>query len=488
MKRILSLVLIAVMVLSLVACGGNAQQTGESNGEADLLAQLKDGQMLVGYAKVDITPEDSVPMTGFGNTDQRMSEGYQTPIFATCIFLTDKEGNSAVIIGYDLTSSKSGAVKGVGSSISEKYGIPAENIVQCASHMHSGPDLSSTALSIQRYIPIFAQKVTAMVEEAWNDRSPADLYTATTVTEGLNFIRTYILQAPDGSLMYAGYQSDIKDTGYPVVGYESEPDRDLGLLKFDREEGKSDVLLANFQTHPHRGDGSGNKLINANIPGAFRDEVKAKLGYECVYIIGASGNINPETPIDEENITKNFTEQGKALAKYAIDAEDSYVKISGGTIKATSAEFQAAVNHADEELLPIALEAQALWVKTNSVAAVRAEFLDDGIHSPYHANAIVNRSKQTENKAFTVWAVAFGDVGIAVAPYEMYDTNGMFIKENSPYKFTIVSTCTNGANGYFPSDIAFDHGGYEVDITTYERGSAEKLADLYVSMLTELSK
>ena len=486
MKKIFSLVLVLVLILGLLACGNTAAQ--EPQGGSDPAAQLKDGQLLVGYAKVDITPEDSVPLAGFGNTEQRMSTGFQTPIFATCIVMTDKSGNSAVVIGYDLTSSSAGVFNTLRKSISEEYGIPHENIVQCASHMHSGPDFGSKELSIQRYAPVFAQKVKDVVAAAWEDRAPADLYIATAKTEGLNFVRTYIIEAPDGTQMYAGYQSDISETGYPVVGYESEADRDLQLLKFDRGEDKRDVLMANFQTHPHRGDGGKNTLINANIPGAFRDEIEKKLGYDVVYIIGASGNINPDTPKKEDNTTANFSEQGKALAQYAIQAEDSYVKVNGYDIQGQTRTFVGKINHADEELMAVALEAQAVWHNTNSVAEVRKQFLDDGIHSPYHANAIISRAKLGETSEFDIWAVSLGDVGIAVAPYEMYDTNGMFIKENSPKKMTFVSTCSNGGNGYFPSALAFQHPGYEVDTTRYAEGSAEDLADLYVEMLTEMSK
>lgn len=486
MKKFVSLVLATFMVLGLLACGNASAEGGEAGG--NITDQLKDGQLLVGYAKVDITPEDSVPLAGFGNTDQRMSTGFQSPIFATCIVTTDKNGNSAVIIGYDLTSTSAGVFDTLQKSISNDYGIPMTNIVQCASHMHSGPDFGSTSLGIQRYTPVFAQAVKDMVARAWEDRAPADLYVATAKTEGLNFVRTYIIEAPDGTQMYAGYQSDITETGYPVVGYESEADRDLQLLKFDRGEDKVDVLMANFQTHPHRGDGSGNTLINANIPGAFRDEIQKKLGYEVVYIIGASGNINPNSPKKEDNVTDNFTEQGQALARYAIEAEDSYEKVNGYDIQSQTRTFVGKINHADEDLMAVALEAQAVWKDTNSVAAVRKEFLDDGIHSPYHANAIISRAKMGETSEFDIWAVSLGDVGIAVAPYEMYDTNGMFIKDNAPKKMTFVSTCSNGGNGYFPSKLAFQHPGYEVDTTRYAEGSAEALADLYVEMLTEMSK
>ena len=60
-----------------------------------------------------------------------------------------------------------------------------------------------------------------------------------------------------------------------------------------------------------------------------------------------------------------------------------------------------------------------------------------------------------------------------------------FIKENSPFKMTIVATKANGENGYFPSAFAFDvSGGYECDTTKYIRGTAERLADTYVELLT----
>ena len=93
-----------------------------------------------------------------------------------------------------------------------------------------------------------------------------------------------------------------------------------------------------------------------------------------------------------------------------------------------------------------------------------------------------------KNRSFDIWAISFGDVGLAVAPYEMFNDSGVFIKENSPFKFTMVAECANGANGYFPTLWACSHGGYEPDTTRYVHGSAEILADQYVAMLQELYK
>jgi hypothetical protein len=52
---------------------------------------------------------------------------------------------------------------------------------------------------------------------------------------------------------------------------------------------------------------------------------------------------------------------------------------------------------------------------------------------------------------------------------------------------TIIATISNKTNGYFPSDFAFTvSGGYEVDTTSYVGGTAERLADQYLTMLGEM--
>ena len=479
MKKLISIVLLLALTAALCACG-----SAGSTEAADGLPKLKSGQLNVGYGKINITPEDSMPLGGFGNTDKRMSTGFQSYIFATCIAVTDAEGNSALLFGLDYGSTGAGVWSTVRNSLSEEYGIPTSSIVFSASHMHSSPDLSVNMPSIQRYAPILGQSLKDAAAMAMEDRAPADMYITTTMTEGLNFVRRYKLEGD----IYIGYQSDIDDYGLPIVGYETEADHSLQLVKFDRAEDKTDILVANFQTHPHRGDGANNTLINANLVGAFRDEVEAKLGYDVVYFSGASGNINPDSPIKEHNITSNYTEQGKALAKYAIDAEDTYTKVNGGKVQSATGQFEGKINHSEDHLVSIATEAQAYWQQVNSVALVRQKYLSYGIHSPYHANAIVSRASKGDKEGFDVWAISIGDVGFAIAPYEMFDTNGSFIKENSPKKMTIVATCANGANGYFPSEIAWEHGGYEPDTTKYTRGAAEDLANIYVDLLTQLSK
>lgn len=483
MKTFLSIFLVLVLVLGLCACGGTAssENAGNANPAA---AGLKDGQLLVGYSKVDITPEDPVPLGGYGNTLQRISTGFLDYLYATCIVMTDKDGNTAVLFGLDMVGTGSVVYSSTRTKIAEKLDIPESSIVLSASHMHSGPDMGAQHTNIGRYTPILSEALITAVDKAIANQAPADLYMTSIETEGLNFVRRYKLQGD----IYVGYQSDVTDLGLPIVGHETEADHTLQLLKFDRAEDKTDILIANFQTHPHREGSASNTLMTADLVGVFREEVTAKLGYDVLYFTGASGNINPSSQIKEENRTKNYREQGKALAQYAVQADDTYVKINGGEIKSTSTTFEGKINHSEDHLVPIAREASDYWKETNSIPMVRAKYLSYGIHSPYHASAIISKASMGDSAGFDIWALSFGDVGLAVAPYEMFDTNGSFIKENSPFKMTLVATCANGANGYLPSEFACEHGGYEPDTTKYEHGSAEILADLYVGMLGELYK
>ena len=65
----------------------------------------------------------------------------------------------------------------------------------------------------------------------------------------------------------------------------------------------------------------------------------------------------------------------------------------------------------------------------------------------------------------------------------MFDTNGMYIKENSQFKTTFVCAYTNGHFGYIASELGYKNGGYEAYISRFEPGTGELVADKLVEML-----
>ena len=473
MKKLISLLLVLVLMLGLVACGAAEQTGGDTTAAAG-----ENGGFRVGYGKAEITPEGPVGMGGYGRSDQRISTGVLSYMYVTCIAITDKDDNTILLYGMDLCGP--GDAYEFAPEVSAATGVPVENIVMSASHTHSAPDYGVATAGQGGALNKLKKGLVKAAETAMEDRKEAKMYGGSIETEGMNFVRHYLCN--DGT--YCGDNFGDSSSGY--AGHASEADPMLQLVKFVRE-GDNDIYLTNFQTHPHQTGGSAKFDLSADIVGEYRLNMEKDLGCEVLYFSGGGGNINSRSRIAEENATADFREWGKRMAKYAQQVE--FTELQTGKVQASKMEFEAAINHNDDAAAAICSDLRNKWNNGEiTYAQVREIGLTYGLdlNSPYHAGAIASRASMGNYSSFPIWAYSFGDVGFVAAPYEMFDTNGAFIKENSPFEMTIIATLSNGSNGYFPSQFAFDvSGGYECDTTKYVPGTAEKLADSYLEMLEQ---
>ena len=85
-----------------------------------------------------------------------------------------------------------------------------------------------------------------------------------------------------------------------------------------------------------------------------------------------------------------------------------------------------------------------------------------------------------------MYAFSVGELGFVTAPYEMFDTQGVTIKEESPFPATFVITCCNDGLGYIPSMEGFNNNTYEANNGKFMPGTGEALAEEYVKMLQSL--
>lgn len=480
MKKLIALTLAVLLLIGVCACAPGEGGTGSE----DVAKDLAQGQILAGYSKKDITPLENIPLGGYGNAAVRISEGFTDRLYATCVYLADKEGNSLVIVGLDVGNA-GGRMQNVRETLAGVIGLPLENVILAASHTHACPDNFEQDPATTRWRNQLLQALIEGVEEAKADLAPADMLINSAETKRLNFVRRYKMS--DGSVL--GYESDINDAkkaGLTVVGHETEADGEVQLLKFDRGEGKTDILLTNFQVHPHLSTGSTKLQITSDVVGAYRKTVEEKLGYDVAYITGAAGNLNSYSYVDDEQLTKDHREYGDRLANYVFNVDDKYEKVNADKIQMIKLNYDAKVDHSQDHLVELAKEVVNYFNLTNTVAAVREKYLSQGFDSPYQAKAIVNRSTKGETFPFDIEAIRIGDVGFTVAPYEMFDTTGMNIKSGSPFKMTVLIGYATGAYGYMPTKEAFEHGGYETHNCYYVPGTAEELEELYLGMLNEL--
>ena len=439
-------------------------------------------RFLVGYGRADITPQESVPLRGYGSTSNRMSNHVLDPLYATCLAFTDAEGATVLIYALDMTAAGSRWPTDIVPAIAQATGIAQEYILCSATHSHSAPDMENDEQpSIPRHLEYMKRQSIQAAQDALADRKPATLFGATAQTAGLNFVRRYILQ--DGTPAGDNYGHFDQS---PIARHESEADHSMQLLKFVREGG-DDVIIANFQTHPHRTGGSKKYDVSADIVGIMRMEMEAQTGCRFAYFTGGSGNVNPTSRIKEENCHHTYVEHGKAMAQAALSVSDRYRPLMLGAVRLDRNVLSCPTDHTQDHR---AEEARALYrqfATSGNRDTWRAEALRLGYNSIYHAGAIASKCDRPAAIDVVLNCVSIGDAAFCFAPYEMFDTNGMQIKEGSPFPMTMILTCANGSNrGYVPSALGFQNGGYSCDACWFLPGAGERFAEEFIAGLKRL--
>lgn len=473
MKKIISVFLVACMLLGLVACakGADAPQSGETTESK--------ASFMAGFGMVNITPEGSVNMAGYGDHDTRLSDGFVSYLEARVVAIEDENGDRMLMIVTDISFAYSVVGKEAISTIEKKLGIPADHIVLCGTHTHNSVATWVTANpATVKFNTKYVDGCLEAAKLAIEDLKPAEVYVGSAMTENLNFVRRYIMD--DGSLCGDG----TTGTGTTIVSHETEADSELQMVKFVREGGK-DILITNFQAHPHL-EGKLSAL-SADTPSAIRDAIEKKLDVHCLHFQGAAGNLNSYSRIEGETLTKSRTEYGSLVADFVAKEYDAMTKVATGPIKITSMNYVGDANHSDDHLLTEALSVMEKFNSGVSISECTEYAKELGLNSFYHARNIQSHAKLGETYDMDISAFSFGDVAGIVVPYEMFDTSGMAIKEQSPFEKTLIAGYSYpGYQGYMPTELAWEHGGYEVETSNYGPGNAEKLVDAYLGLLNEM--
>ena len=433
----------------------------------------------LGYARIDITPTESVPLRGYGNTSIRMHTNVLDPLYATCLAFEDAQGNQALIYTLDLCGLTPIYPTHIREHLCAATGIAAEKILCSCTHNHSSPDMANTEQeTIPRYIEFLKNQMIAAAKEAMADMKPAAAQIGRTHVQGMNHVRRYVLQ--DGTFAGDNYGHPKES---PYACHESTVDNCLQMVKFTREGGK-DVVIANFQMHPHRTGGYKKPDVSSDIVGAMREAYEEKTGALFAYFSGGSGNVNGHSRIQLENATPDYKAHGQAMAEYALGITFRDAKL--GQLKAASKELEVEINHDDDHLLPQAEEINKVWVETKSQVECKPLLEKYGFNSVYRAMALINRVKMPKTHKIPMWTLSMGELAFVGAPYEMFDTSGQQIKDASPFRMTFILTVTNEGHGYMPSKLGFAHGGYSVDTCRFKPGIAEQLAENYIELLENM--
>ena len=437
----------------------------------------------VGYGKVDITPSEPMPLQGFGNDLQRISNEVLDLLHATCTAFAEADGETILLFSMDLCQPRK-ILAQLRKTVSEATGVPEGCIMYNVSHTHSAPSLEFPEdPRIARYIDFLLQQLSAAAEAALEDLKPAQMYIGTVPVIGQTFLRHYVL--PDGSSVGWDYMARHSNP----VDHEGIPDHTMQLVKFVREGGK-DVLLVNFQSHNTRALMKHKLAITADVVGVIRAALEEALDSHVAYVNGASGNVNFSSLVQAEKNQKTYVEQGREIANVVIhSAPYVFTKVETGKLRLSTCLFKAEVIHKEDHLLEQALAVQSFWVESGNDRTATNAFAEQyGIQGPYHAESIIKRSALPKTMDVEMDVIAMGDTAIVLAPFEMFTSIGLCIKRFSPFRMTFISAFSNDCICYLPDMKAFSYPCYERDETFFVKGTAEAMIEKYVSMMEALRR
>lgn len=431
MKRFIALFILAALLL--LQCGCNKQEQTTPTVE---------NQFRIGYGRISIHTNDFVPM---GSFDGRYNTGFLDYVQATCLAVTGENNETVLLYTTDTLYSYDDWVIPCREQVSEATGIPQDHIMFGSTHTHSAPDIGNKV--DEKYTQFFIKQIVEVAKQAMEDRAPATIQTASTQVDRMNYIRHYMMS--DGTI--AGDHFGNWDTAEAVSNL-SEPDKELQIVRFTREE-KEDIVIANFQAHAKLASSgstsygkSNQTMMSADFIGATREYVEKNMkDVKFAFFIGASGNINP------------FDTHIKANLNRDVLTEKAYGQTLGSII----------------------IENLMFMTETS-----------DNYELKCSQSMLAGQLKSGPGTLdIELDAITLGDsLCFVTAPCEMFNSTGMAIKDGSPYETTFILSNANNSFSYIPDEPAFAYGGYEVKISKFAAGTAEKIADELVGMLQELSK
>ena len=479
MKKIFCLLLCALMLLGLCACGGGSGEKKEdTNG------------LKAGFARLDCIPDDPlVHIAGGVSADDPATDGLLDNLAVTCIALQKGE-ETVLIFACDIVD-VTGYYKKVESSVSGVTGVPASNIFFGATHTHSAPTLKDSDSKLpgrDNYEVKYVSTATETAQKAIADLSPVgDLSYGSIMTEDMVRVRHYMLT--DGTTYGNGHGTL---SGKTIESHLYDADEECQVIRISRPaEDKKDIVMFNLGAHGTIVSGTHTSSLSADFPFPARTYVEENADVHAAYFLAAAGDQVPSSRIATEvKNKKDHFAYGEQLGGYVVECLNNMTASTTDTLARYDENYVA--KHMKDGIDDVDRLKKANEITTaKSMYGASSQQVKDlckeyGFDSHFEASGLVNRSKTPAEGHFPIGAMLLGDIGITFFPGEPFGAMGRQLKDNSPTPFTFVITCTEDDQGYFPTEIAKEHGFYEYGQTKYAMGTGEAVMDRYCEILTAL--
>lgn len=417
---------------------------------------IESDTLLVGIARADITPPIGIKSAGFAVRGPLTC--LHDPLLATALVFSDGTQKVAVV-SCDLLHLDAETIGEIRQQVRQKTNIPDHAITIACTHTHYGPDpyRDLDDPKVAAYRANLIHTLTGIIEVAATNLQAVKLRVQWGASDiGINRRE----KRPDGRVILG------QNPDGPI-------DRAVGILQIeaideDKDNSTPLACMINFQTHPVSQTGQ-VAHISADYPGKMREVVEALTGAQCLYLQGASGNINAVRmePRYEPARSLGMRLGCEVVRLWEICKSPTTHDLSTASgIRATSriinlprTRYGSQENAAD---LVTSLEQEITELKATGGKASRIAWAQTRLSRAKEALESWKTGIPQEPVKAEVQAWCVGELAIVTAPGEIFNQIGVQVKAESPFAHTFFVAHANGSIGYVPVPKAYTDGGYEV--------------------------
>ncbi|MFO0945493.1 MAG: neutral/alkaline non-lysosomal ceramidase N-terminal domain-containing protein [Planctomycetota bacterium] len=393
----------------------------------------------VGVAKIDITPEFPVMLSGYGNRQEEFTEVEQK-LWARALAIGEGP-KLAVILTVDNLGVPSTMTDEVANRLAKAVGMNPSRLAVCSSHTHTGPYLKGVAPTlfgrdmpiefaahVDHYTAWLTDKMEEAARKAIEDRKPSRL----------SWNQGKVEFAANRRLVLRG-----KAVGMGVSN-QAPVDHSLPLLRVTDLNGKIRAVYLTYACHCTTLDGNFNKVCGDWLGFAVEGIERELPGATALISIGCGADANPK-PRGSLDFAK---QHGEAMAREAARLLSEPAEPLPGEIVISESRFS----------LPFAsLPTLEQW---------RAWSTEPG-HRGHYARVNLEKLKTGEKQAtelpYRVQTWRFGDrLTMVHLAGEVVVDYALALKQLFGPKIWVIAYA-NDVPCYIPSARILAEGGYEAD-------------------------
>ena len=439
------------------------------------------GAFRVGAAKVDVTPAQSELPKGY--------LGILDPLYSRAIVI-DNGNTSAALVTLDAGAAPPDLCKAVATRIETELGIPATNVLITATHSHSVPGVfpffmrpgASLDSATMGRVTAYENRVFDSVKLAKDRLQPARVSYGTGVS-------------------YINVQRDMIDPvthgWWEGANYSGLSDKTVAVIKFESLNGDPIAFYYNYAMHAVI---TGNlDLVSGDAPGAASRYIEGHFNDKVVALWseGAAGDQNPiffQQTYDLRKIRiDDFAKQGKDISNAMPPGGQGLDRSNPEVAHLMEEQKQMITSMGQiigEEVLRVVRQAKngetdgRLLGKATTITCPGRERTNEG------RGGIAGTYKDGPPVDLNLGLLMIDDIAIGAVDGEIYNLIAQRLKDESPYKKTMLATLTNGMamSGYVPDDASFGHYTFEVLSSRLKPGCAEtKIVDGIIGMMPRVT-